>query len=146
MADSVIIQIADAVVDAINAATLDYTVTAARAYVPVADVKDLTTLRVTVVPRDLAAAADTRHTDLFTYNVDVAVQKVLPADVSAIDPYMRLVEQIADVFRGKALAGYTDATCTAIANAPIYDPGHMDEKRVFTSVITLTFVVRRDRT
>jgi hypothetical protein len=142
---SVIIDIADAVVAALNGATFTQTFTAVRAYVPVYELTDLGTLRVTVVPRELSLVPLTRNADTGEYLIDVAVQKVLGRDNADIDPFMTLAEDITDLFRGSTLATYTDAKCTAVANAPIYDPGHLDERRVFTSVVTLTFVVVRSR-
>ena len=36
--------------------------------------------------------------------------------------------------------------CVRVANEPIYVPAHLDDERVFTSVVTLTFRVARDQT
>lgn len=139
---AMVLEIADAVVTAINAATaFTLPAPAARAYyVPVFDVKDLTALRVVVVPRDLSLAPANRHADDYTYNIDVGIQVRADGTPAQTDPYMLLAEQVVDVFRGKPL-GTTGATCTGAANAPIFDPGHLDQHGVFTSVITLTFTL-----
>ena len=52
---------------------------------------------------------------------------------------MLLVQEIVDLFRSASLAGFGAATVATVANQPIYVPQHLDEQRVFTSVVTLTF-------
>lgn len=147
---AVVIEIADAVVAELNGATLSMPFTAERRYVPRfklrknqpgegADLPDLETLRVSVVPRGLSAATLARRSHDFDYLVDVAVQKRLEDDEPAtVDPYMRLPEEIIDLFRGGTLSGL-DAKCVAVANEPIYAPEHLNDSNVFTSVVTLTF-------
>lgn len=147
---AVVIDIANAVVSELNAATLSLAFTAERRYVPRfklrknqpgegADLPDLETLRVTVVPRELSAATLTRRSHDFDYLIDVAVQKRLDDDEPAtVDPYMRLTEEVIDLFRGGTLTT-VDAKCVAVANEPIYAPELLNDANVFTSVVTLTF-------
>lgn len=145
---AVIVQIADAVAAAINGATLSQSVAAERLYVPVHELNDLDTVKVSVVPAGLAIEELTRASDLFTYTVDVGIQrKVSPADPSTlanadVDPWVTLTEEIGDLFRGRRVGGFR---CTGVANRPVYSPDHLDEKRVFTSVLSLTFTVDRVR-
>lgn len=144
-----IIDIADAVVTALNAASLSMAFTAERAYVPVHEAKDLLDLKVTVVPRELTLAAVARSRDEFDYVIDVAVQRRIENAVLAIDPYMELAEGILDLFRGKLFdygaGGRAVCIATSCQNNPIYVPQHLDEHRVFTSVVSLTFRAQRVR-
>lgn len=148
-----ILQIADAVVTTINGASLTPTFTAARAYVPIYDLqRDLSALKVSVVPRELSLVFLTRNSDDFTYDIDVSVQQKIGNDVlteaekaTFCDPLMLLMEKIIDLFRGKPLAGVTGAQCMAAANPAVYIPDLLDEKRTFTSVATLSFKVARAR-
>lgn len=151
---AVVLQIADAMVAEINAASLEQTVEAQRFYVPVYDLqKDLGSLKVSVVPKEIPQVQMmTRHSDDFTYNVDVAVQQKLPATAIALpdiiafcDPLMLLMEQIIDLFRGKPLAAVPGVECMGVANPFLYAPDMLDEVRVFTSIATLTFKLVRDR-
>lgn len=143
---AVIVRIADAVTEALNAASLSQSFTAVRAYVPVYELCDFAELKVTVVPRSMASVPLTRGSDDEDYQIDVAVQARVLAEVSAIDPYMMLVQEVRDLFRGKHLAAYPRALCVANGAEPIYDARHMDEKQIFTSVVRLTFRAARNQT
>jgi hypothetical protein len=73
-------------------------------------------------------------------SVDVAVQKKLQSESNdEVDRLMSLVEEIADFFRGRKLSEYPRASWIAAANEPVYSPGHLEELRQFTSVLTVTF-------
>lgn len=143
---AVVVEIAEAVTAVLNAATLSQTFTAERAYVPVHELTDLVDLAVTVVPTSIGVTPLTRHSDDHEYTVDIGVQKRCAPDPTDADPLMLLVQEIIDLFRGKTLTGYTAAKCLNVANDPIYVPAHLDDERVFTSVVTLTFRVARDQT
>lgn len=140
MLDAELVAVADAVVEALNDATLSQDLAAERAYVPVHTLKELAAgLKVTVVPAALTASPLSRRDDDFDYLVDVGIQRKLdgvgPDDV---DPLMLLAQEIVDLFRNKPL-GETGARCMRVANAPVFDPASLDERRVFVSVISLTF-------
>lgn len=155
---AVVVEIAEAVVEALNDATLSMAFTAERLYVPRfkrhasspgdEDLPDLETLRVSVVPRELSLASLNRGADDFDYLIDVAIQKRLDSDGPAeVDPYMLLAEEVVDLFRGEALeASFGRASCMQAANLPIYSPEFLNDANVFTSVVTLTFRLARART
>jgi hypothetical protein len=138
-----IIQIADAVVTQLNAATFSQPLTAARHYVPSFKLPDMKELHVTVVPRGISSVSLDRKRDTFSYEIDVAVQKKTDAEQATLDALMTLVEEIADHFRTEPLASFPDARCLDVKNAPVFSPEHLDELRQFTSVLTLTFRVVR---
>jgi len=148
---AVVIAIADAVAAVLNAAELNQPFTAVRRYVPVRDLKDLATLAVTVVPATLAGTLlDRAGHNLYTYTIDVGIQKSIGSGEmtsdqinNACDPLMLFAEQAADLFDGKSLAGYPQARCIDVKNVPIFAPNHLDEMRVFTSVLSLTFRLGR---
>lgn len=138
-----IIQIADAVVAQLNAATFSQPLTAARHYAPSFKLPDMKSLHVTVVPRAISSASLDRNRDTFSYEIDVAVQKKTDGEQLALDALMTLVEEIADHFRAGTLASFPGARCMDVKNAPVFSPEHLDEFRQFTSVLTLTFRVVR---
>ncbi len=138
-----IVQIADAVVAELNAAAFSLGFTAERHYLPKFELSELTTLRVSVVPREIASTSLDRNRDSFDYLIDVAVQKKVDPSVENLDALMALVEEIADHFRSEPLVGLPQARCTEVKNAPVYALEHLDEFRQFTSVLTLTFRVWR---
>ena len=146
---STIIRIADAVVAALNGATLSQPLTAVRHYLPEFDLKEMGELHVSVVPAELDEEIADRARDRAEYKIHIAIQKRVAKqdppglDTAAIDELMRLVEEIDDLMRHKPLTGYPDAHWTKSENKPIYDPKHLQEHGQFTSLLALTFRVMR---
>ena len=137
-----IVDIADAVVTELNAGTFSQEFTAARLYRPEFDLKDMATLHVTVVPKGVETVTVSRSVVQYDITVDVAVQKKLESESNdEIDPLMNLVEEIATFFRLRRLAECPNASWLRTENEPVYSPGHLEELRQFTSVLTLTFRV-----
>ncbi|HID23431.1 MAG TPA: hypothetical protein EYP14_13680 [Planctomycetaceae bacterium] len=140
---AVILNIADAVVAELNAGTFSQPVTAVRHYQPKFELSEMAALHVSVVPRSLVSRSLDHSRESFDYQIDVAVQQKTDMSTASLDGLMGLVEEIADHFRTKPLAGYPDARVTEVKNEPVYAPEHLEELRQFTSVITLTFRVWR---
>ncbi len=145
-----IIDIADAVVTDLNGATLGMMFTAERWYVPIRDLKDLTNEpnpTISVVPITIAGTLLARGGQYMEqYDIGIGIQKSIgsgamkPSEIiSACDPLMTFCEEIMDFFAAKALLSYPSAMCTQHKLEPIYSPQHLDERRAFTSVLTLTF-------
>jgi hypothetical protein len=148
---ALIITLADAVVDALNDATLSQTFTAERVYVPTYAKQDeegedeLAELRVSVVPSEQSMAALSRGEDDFTYVVDVGVFQRINLTNDAADPLMLLVEEIIDLFRSRAIREAMPAKLISVENPPIYSPDHLREHQVFASVVRLGFRQERAR-
>ena len=149
MPNATSVQIADAVVETLNGATLSQPFTACRYYLPEFDAKEMDALHVSVVPAELDEEMADRSRDKAEYKIHVAVQKRVMKqdppglDTAAIDGLMRLVEEIDDLFRHKPLSGYPEAHWTKTKNKPIYDPKHLKEHNQFTSLLVFTFRVTR---
>ena len=141
---ALIVDIAEAVVVELNAGQFSQAFTAQRLYRPQFDLAEMQDLHVTVVPKGIETSIASRSSVQCDVSVDVAVQKKLQTeDADEIDPLMNLVEEIADFFRGRKLSQYPRASWIATANEPVYSPGHLEELRQFTSVLTVTFRVMR---
>lgn len=144
---SLITAIANAVVTELNGApagTFDQVFTAARHYRPQFDLAELKTLRVSVVPKGIGITGLMRNANQHDVAIDVAVQKkVNPTDTAELDGLMLLTEQIAEFFRLRRLAALPEALWAKTDNVPVYSPEHLEQKQVFTSVLTLTFRVVR---
>ncbi|OQB80320.1 MAG: hypothetical protein BWX88_04607 [Planctomycetes bacterium ADurb.Bin126] len=142
---STVIEITDAVVGALNGHAFSQPFTADRCYVPAFDLKDMKDLHVTVVPRGLEMTTASRSLLQDDVQIDVAVQKKLPADASgdkaAIDVLMGLVQEIADFVR--ATGRFGDMVWVKTENKPIYSPEHLEQLRQFTAVLTLTLRAMR---
>lgn len=140
-------QIADAVVTALNAATLGETFTAVRSFAPEFTIAELDTLCVSVVPTSIAERITSRTKDEADVVVGVLVQqRVVSTTTSGIDQtrvaeLVELCEAIDDLFRHKDLSDL--AAWTATDYATIYDASHLKQHMVFSSLITFTFTFWR---
>ena len=145
MMQSTTIQIADAMVAALNGATLSQPFTAERHYLPEFDQQQMDELHVSVVPAELDEEMADRSRDRAEYKIHVAVQKRVSKqdppglDNEAIDGLMRLVEEIDDLLRHKPLAGFERAHWFKTENKPIYDQNHLKEHSQFTSLLAFTY-------
>lgn len=141
-----LIQLADAVAAHINNASLSRPVCAERCYQPTFAMADLQTLHVSVVPKSLSIMLADRATDVFELAVDVGVQQAINPDAPGeLDGLMSLMDEIIYALRGQVLAGYPIATWVGITNEPVFAPEHLEQKRVFTSVLTVTYRLRFTR-
>ncbi len=141
---STIIQIADAIVAGLNAGSFAPPFTAQRRYRPTFDLAELDTLRVSVVPKSVEITNATRSASYFDCTVDIGIQQKVDADdAGAIDALMDLVQQIADHLRMQRLSSLPEAVWLRIANEPVFAPEMLDQERVFTAVLTVTYRVRR---
>lgn len=149
---AVVLEVADAVTAALNAATLSQSFTAERLYVPVygkqdEDADEFAELQISVVPDSIRSLSTSlsRKADDFEYVIDVGIQQRVDGTTAVLDALMLLAQEIMDLFRGKQIPNYPAALCTNAANSPIYAPTHLAEQKVFTSVVSLTFKVARDQ-
>lgn len=141
---AVIVEIAEAVVAAIEAATLSQPATVERAYVPVHERTDLADLTISVVPTAInTTLLDRTPRHMHEYTIDVGIQQAAANELTTLDPLMLVAQEIMDLFRGLPLTGYTAAKCTDAQNQPIFVPEHLDEMTVFTSVVRLVFSLAR---
>mgnify|MGYP000505525261 CR=1 FL=1 len=138
------IAIADAVAARLQAGAFSLPIQVQRGYRPVVDLSALTGVTVTVVPKSLSISAATRADGFCDCAVDVGVQaKVDPESLADLDALMRLVEELGDSLRLSPLAGVPGATWLSLANEPIFAPEHLEQQHVLTSVLTVTYRVRR---
>ncbi len=141
---SVIVEIADAVSAAINDGTYAEPVTAERAYRPSFDLEELGELKVTVVPRSVNTANLARQQSQVDCTVDVGLQQRVDAgDNARLDALLDLAEEIGDHLRHKRLGGYPQAAWVSIEHEPVIAAEHLDERSTLTTVMSVTYRVRR---
>jgi len=142
---STISALADAVADHINEGTYAQPVSAVRTYQPAFTLEELGELRVSVVPRTTTVTAASRESSTFEHVLDVGVQKKLPAedDQAAIDELLELTEAIGDRLRHTRLAVFPEAAWAGLAHEPVVSSESLEQHRVFTSVLSVTYRVRR---
>jgi hypothetical protein len=147
---SLIADLCDAMVTSLNGASLSQTFTAQRLYQVRYTESELSTLRVSVTPGPAQWNTVARDVDDRQVDVDVAVQKKLPAqyDNDDVDALLVLVEEIVEHFRQAALsAGSINVICMERALVPGADSAvareHLEDHRAFTGVIRTTWRARQ---
>ena len=154
-----IITIADAVVVELNEPDNAWSLpfTASRVYVPVRDLKDMAESReivVGVVPKSLKPRLLNRAgANMYDYFIDIGIQRVIgvgpmsDADINAAaDPLMSLAEEVVSAFflEDLPIVGWNvTPKCIDAENTPIYHPPDIDEKKLFTTVVTLNYRLGR---
>jgi len=141
---SVIVELADAVAASLNAASGEFgeEFTAERLHQPSFDLAELAELRVSVVPKSQTITNATRQHSFFDCAVDIGVQKKVANDTE-VDQLLDFVQAIADHLRHKRLAEYPSAAWLAIEHDPVVASEHLDQNRQLTSVLTVTYRVKR---
>lgn len=139
---SVITDIADAVTASLNAGTFTETFTAERLHQPSFELTDLQTLRVSVVPKSQEIRNASRQHSFFDCTVDVGIQQKVDDD-SRVDELLAFAEEIADHLRLKRLTDYPLAAWMAIEHDPVVASEHLDQHRQLTSVLSVTYRVKR---
>lgn len=138
--------IADAVVALLLAApfgTFTPAITPVRTWLVDFDLKDLGTLRVSVVPGPLNAdLADRGRDENGQYTVDVVVQQKTDASDSQVDAVIGTAEQIFDYLREHDPAA-SSATSVAWHHTPLIVNEALLTKNVVTSVVTVTYALQR---
>lgn len=140
--------IADAVVDALNGATLSQSVTFARVYVPKFDVADAATVQGKVVPksdtREMGSAADDSVTVMIDIGIMKRLQDAIAGEVAEVDAILELCEEIKAALNRQRLDGAEDAVCLGVAQPVLYAVDELDNARVFLTVLTATFLTSVD--
>lgn len=138
---SVVTDIADAVVTSLNGGSFSQTFTASRKWTPKFSLPDLATLRVSVKPNTETVSKADREKDFFDIAIDVGVQRKVDSD-SEIDDMDDLVGEIIDHLRNQRLSNLNAAFLSITRDPVLYD-AHLEEHHAFTSIITVTYRVRR---
>jgi len=139
---SILVDVAEAVVAHLNEPPLGFT--AQRTYLPAFKLEELEELHVTVAPISQTISQATRDSQYFDCVVHVAVQqKVAPQVLAQMDVLVALVETVIDRLRGQRLPALPDAVPAAISHEVAFSDEHLDKFRVFSSLVSATYRVRR---
>jgi hypothetical protein len=139
------IDLADAVTLQLNQSWI--VTNAKRQVLPIHDLSQLRELTVSVVPRGVQIQSITRKLSQYDCQVDIGIQQKLTVPQDQIDTAVNdlsgLVQQIADYLQRQPLTDMPYAIWIKVENEPIYDPDHLANQRVFTSVLTLTYRITK---
>ena len=137
------IDIADAVVFELNQSGLTPTFTAERKLLPKHTTEALSELKVTVVPKSAEMSRLNRSQVGVEVEIDVCVQQRL-SDIDTEGPELiELVENLIDYMATRSLSQAPGVQWVRTRNDPVYALDHLAENRLFTSVITLTYMLAR---
>ena len=121
----------------LNSGQFSQEFTAAARALPEYDLAQLKSLAVSVVPKSAEIVNLTRAVTNLEIEVDVALQKKVSKDLDGdVEELLKLVSEIVKFLNRKDISG---AKFKKIANEPIYSSEHLNEKRLFTSLITVTY-------
>ena len=136
------IDIADAIVAELEGSTFSEPLVVTRRVLPEYQIADLKALTVTVVPKSVDISNITRNSSSFEVAVDVGIQQKIGKDTDTeVTRLSGVVSEIVAFLNRRKLTNVSGAIFVSIANEPVYAPEHLSEKRLFTSIITLTYKV-----
>ena len=138
---SIIVAIADAIVDELSSNAFSTSFTVRRAYLPEYHLSRQQGLLVTGGPREAEITNGERSRQQRDYSVEIGVQaKVDANDLEAIDGLMTFVEEIGNHLHNKRrLEGSCCAVCLTVQQTYLYMPGELEQQGVFTSVLTAIY-------
>jgi len=137
------IDIADAVVFELNQSGLTPAFTAERMMLPKHTNEALSELKVTVVPKAAEMSRLNRSQVGVEVEIDVGVQQRL-SDIDAEGTELiELVENLIDYMATRSLSQVSGVQWMRTRNAPVYALDHLTKNCLFTSVITLTYMLAR---
>lgn len=143
--------IADGVVAELNGATegtFSQSFTAERKVIPrmkiqdLADLMDDGELAVTVVPKNVTIETLSRSSSKRDHAVDIGIQAKLPTHADpdeAVADYGTLADEIVAYLVRRRLASVSTVYWHSLTQDPVFDPEHLDNFRVFTTVLTATY-------
>jgi len=136
------LDIADSIVMELSAHTFSEALVVARRVLPEYELAELKALTVTVVPKSVQIANITRQSSSYVVAIDIGIQQKIGKDTDAeVSRLSGVVSEIVAFMNRRKLTGFPAAVFVSIANEPVYAPEHLSEKRLFTSIITLTYKV-----
>jgi hypothetical protein len=142
MTTAPIIELADALVQALNDDAFSLPFTAQRRYLPQVDLEHADALHIFIAPRAIATSLATRTSTEDLYTLDIAVIRRAATDADP-DALAGLVGEIADWTRFRGLPAMPGAVWSGVEVNPIFAPDHLKERRQFTSIISVTYRMRR---
>lgn len=135
---SLLIDIADALVAHLNVAGLGFTAT--RVCLPTFTREELQTLHVTVVPIAQAPERAARGTLALACTCHVGVQQQCdPSNPTEVDALLDIVESIiAHLHQQSRMTMLPDAVITGVENTVAYSVEHLEQQRVFSSLLVVS--------
>ncbi len=104
---------------------------------------ELEILRVSVVPRTLGIERATRASSKYAVGVDIGIQKrIVGTPEETVSEMGALVDEIADFLKETELQKFPEAQFHSLICDPLYVPEHLAQKRVFTSILSVNYILQ----
>ena len=104
---------------------------------------ELEILRVSVVPRTLGIERATRASSKYAVDVDIGIQKrIVGTPEETVSEMGALVDEIADFLKETELQKFPEAQFHSLICDPLYVPEHLAQKRVFTSILSVHYILQ----
>jgi hypothetical protein len=134
------IQISDALVAALNGGSFSSKqFIAKRSVLPLFELKDLSDLQVTVIPRNVEISILSRDKNLYEHTIDVAIQKKVDKPIEVeFDSLVAFVFELAQAIGGYDLRSF-GALYSGIDIKPLYSLDDLAQDGVFTSVLSVKY-------
>ena len=109
---------------------------------PLYDIKQLGTLRVSVVPASIESVVMSRASTRHSVAIDIGIQKMVGPDIETdIETLTSIVDEICLYVKRLNLDTTPAAKFVDVQNDPIYSIAHIDGFQTFTSVLHMRYVV-----
>lgn len=136
------LDIADAIVNELSPGSFSEPLVVTRRVLPEFEISELKALTVTVVPKSVVIANITRQSSSFEVAIDIGIQQKIGKDTDAeVLRLSGIVTEMVTFLNRKQLSVVPTAQFKSIVNEPVYAPEHLSEKRLFTSILTMTYKV-----
>lgn len=141
MTDLSIIELANAIVADLRAATLPMPFDVERRWVPEYEISDLRSLRIAVAPMAIDPRIKiTRSDDQLDMVIAVSLMRKMDETADAdLDPYVTMAMATAKHLAGGTLSAAPTAKLVKLAHDPLVDLGWFKNHRTFFSLISTTW-------
>jgi hypothetical protein len=132
------LQLSKQLAENLNGSNFSQPFTASARVLPEYELSALKNLTVSVVPKSVEIINLTRVASNLEIEVDLAIQKKITAEIDTdVESLLSLVTEIIDFVNRRNIG---QARFIKVSNDPIYSPEHLNEKRLFTSLITVSYL------
>lgn len=121
------------------------TISAQQAYLPQYDNEQMTSLRVSVLPREVEIEKTGRGAEQHDYTIAIVLAKRTDGSTAQVDDLLGLVEKICDLLRSDAMPQVeaapwpAEAKWWALGLEPVWSQEHLEERRIFFTAINVQY-------
>jgi hypothetical protein len=119
-------------------------ISAQEAYLPNYDLEQMSSLRVSVIPRDVEISTTSRGAEQHDYSVAIVLAKRTDGSAEQIRDLLGLVEKICDLVRSDAMPlvqaePWPGLTWWRLQLDPVWSQEHLEERRIFFTAIAVQY-------